>query len=264
MRAPALLSLLLLTVVAAAPSIGHVGGTEDGLSFTLRNALRAPTSAGNRLLLLEGQHAQGRTRLDILGTSGTGNEVAVDEYILLTDSTSVAVIERDRAWTPKPIETGTITTMLRSAGTGRGIREFAISVDSLGQGEEIDGRLTRRYRVTIDYVLDQDAGPQATHAVYDYWLADLPAPLRNPFDGRVRPTAAQAEAMGAAATQLNAAWDRLGPGTVVRLVANTVVGHGSPRPQPYVRTVELSKVRTAPVDMATLAIPSGFRRRGGG
>jgi hypothetical protein len=231
--------------------------TAPGVTFNLRITLVQPTGTNNLFVTMKGRYLNGMARLDPQTVIGPNSPVTENEYIVTTDTTSLSINPDARTWTEKSIETGTLITMMRAMNGGQTVSDFSVTVDSLGAGEPIDGRPTRHFAVTYRYTLTNRGVPTTTISRYEYWLADLPTPFRNPIDGRIRLVGAEKALMTDMLPKLLGAWAKLGKGTAVRVIARTIVGD-----QAYTRHIDLTRIVDADVDEGAFTVPAGFRHTG--
>jgi hypothetical protein len=78
------------------------------------------------------------------------------------------------------------------AGRGRGfsrgmldqvqLRDVTFNIEKLGDGEAMDGRPTKQYRITADYKIAWSDQIVDAHAVTEIWATALPFAIANPFE----------------------------------------------------------------------------------
>jgi hypothetical protein len=226
--------------------------TVDGISFDAKVTLVGPQeNAGGMALTAKGRFANGVMRIDPVIIAGNGPMVD-GEYIIINESGSYAVRPADSSWIEKNVGVGTFTTMANAINRGAVIVDFATQVDSLGAGEPIDGRATRHFRVLYSFNTMRGNNTQETNNTYEYWLADLPVPMVNPFDGRTFLSGPRKLLMAELVPKLNKAWAKMGTGTAVKIVGTN--GQG------FTRKIDLTNVKTAQFDDSVFTIPKGFHR----
>jgi hypothetical protein len=250
MRISTTLSLVAFAVVliAAAPVRSS---TVEGISFDAKVTLVGPTDGAGMALTAKGRFANGVMRIDPVIVAGNG-PIVDGEYIIINQSGSYAVRSADSSWIEKNVGVGTFTTMANAINRGGVIMDFATQVDSLGAGEPIDGRPTRHFRVLYSFNTLRGNNTQETNNTYEYWLADLPVPMVNPFDGRTFLSGPRKILMAELVPKLERAWAKLGSGTAVKIVGTN--GQG------FTRKIDLTNVKTAQFDDSVFTIPKGFHR----
>jgi hypothetical protein len=62
------------------------------------------------------------------------------------------------------------------------LRDVTFNIEKLGDGEAIDGRATKQYRITADYKVAWSDQIVDAHAVTEIWAAALPIAIANPFE----------------------------------------------------------------------------------
>ncbi len=126
--------------------------------------------------------AAGRGRIDIVEGELPG--VFVKGDYMLIDSASTVIADPDSKTFTDLVPHGDASAITRATNLGTTVKDVNVSVDSLGDGEAIDGRPTRRYRVKTTYAVVVDVSGVAglseipprrvdmTQTV-DYWLVDV-------------------------------------------------------------------------------------------
>jgi hypothetical protein len=163
------------------------------------------------------------------------------------------------------------------------ITDVRVNVQSVGAGEVVDGRQTRHFKLITEFNLDIAGMPTPVKNTMDFFTAELPVKIVNPFD--VGATAVGATGgMGDVATKLAEARAQI-TGTPVKIVSTTTTSlsglagrfggaaagtEGQPLQIEMITTTTVTSVAAANIDAALLAIPADFTRanpmagRGGG
>ena len=62
------------------------------------------------------------------------------------------------------------------------LRDVTFNIEKLGDGEAMDGRPTKQYRITADYKIAWSDQIVDAHAVTEIWATALPFAIANPFE----------------------------------------------------------------------------------
>jgi hypothetical protein len=265
MLAPAF-ALLLLAGGSSRPSEARQAEPRKmvpGIKARLRAVLKNPNM---KLLILEGTFVQGKGRLDVIGSTGAGDEVQPQEYLLLGDSTARVVNYLDKTWRDQaPYDIGSLVAMVNAIDRGTNVSNPKIKWDTLPP-ETLNGIKTRHYSFDVEYGLPARVAGQdiaaITRAKGEYWVADMPINFYNPFAGLARPKGAFGGEQAPAIAALYSALRELNVGTVLKFRAQGIIGEGTERPTIYIRTIDVTNIQNVEVDPAIFDIPGDYRQIG--
>lgn len=224
------------------------------ISRTIQNGL--PVT-----LEFRGIAAGGVARLDITGGTDSAN-MPPGSYLLVTDSSGAARL----------VDTATRTVQVIGAGARLGglvelytppgsVTDVHVKVDTLGDGELLEGRRTRHYRITTSFSLGV-TGPsgqvaQARSAsVTELWQAEGTERVPNPFVG-LGGNGAPGDFLSPFDDALVAIGRRLSGITLRSETHASLSARGIAFTQEHVVT-RLSALRSATVDPASLRVPLGY------
>lgn len=198
----------------------------------------------------------GAGRLDIIGAA---EHFPPGAYILVSDTSGAALIvlpgEKAYSVMGAGARLGGIVEAYTPEGT---ITDLTVKLDSLGPGEVIEGRPTRRYRLTSQFNLTIGEGVAVSRGVTDLWQAEIDSKIPNPFVG-LGGDPSPADPL----KKLNAALSSIHlqlPGVTVKSETAVTLSTRGVVFTNQLSTMRLSDIRDTTVDDATLAVPAGFRR----
>lgn len=203
-----------------------------------------------------GTFVGGAGRLDIVGAA---EHFPPGAYILVSDTSGAAliVIPGEKAYSV--MGAGARLGGIVEAYTPEGaITDLTVKIDSLGPGEVIDGRPTRRYRITSQFNLTMGEGVATSRGVTDLWQAEIDSKIPNPFVG-LGGDPSPADPLKKLNAALTSIKQQLPGVTVKSETAATLSTQGAVFTN-QLSTMRLSDIRDTTVDDATLVVPAGFRR----
>lgn len=236
---------------------------QPGTAFTL--SIERVIQNGQPITLdIRGITAGGVARLDVTGGTDTVG-IPVGSYLLVSDTSGAARLVDTIHKTVRSIGAGARLGGLVELHTPPGVvSDVKVLVDTLGAGETIDGRATRRYRLSTQFslsmILPNGESPVAqSSSVTDLWQAVGAERIPNPFLGL-----GGDETPNDFLAPLNRVLVETGrriPGITLRSETQASLSAGGVAITVQRVNTRLSGVRPAMVDPASLRIPSGFTSR---
>jgi len=279
-------SLLGVVVLLGIPWGGAVRRPIAGVTFRVSYLVHAvgptPTDTGEQRVLsaaqvFAGQYAAGRERLDVQGAGGR-RIIEPNRYVLV-DSLSTRLVDSvHRRVLDTSLAIGALATLDRLAAARVPVTALTVRfdslpaatptmvVDTLGPGwvvfDPLDGRLVRRYRVTMQWMMPAAGTLAAMWQQTEYWVANFPINPTNPYS--VEHDARVVGLLGPERRTLRADLAVLGTGTVIKIscrIRSTIPGAV---PVEQLQSVDLMAVRAATIEDSALAEPdfSGVVKQG--
>jgi hypothetical protein len=228
----------------------------------------------NRQLNMTGTFIKGMGRMDVQGVIGTP-ELTATETAVFTDTNSMIMDENAKTWRTTVFDIGSILAFTSAVDAQRlPIGMLKVSWDSLPV-DTYEGKPAKHYQLHMKYGIGQPPREDSlkllsiTDVVSDYWVQDLPVNFENRFAGIGRPRRLVPDSLRGEWDKMLALYKELFKGTIVKFQATGVIGENSQNAIEYTRTMEMTDIKSAQVDPATVKIPEGFTRingrgRGGG
>lgn len=233
----------------AAANVGHTPRLAKVATLTVSREIKTGTPD---TIKFRGIFAGGAGRLDLIVAA---EHFPPGAYILVSDTSGAAliVVPGDKAY--QVMGAGARLGGIVEAYTPEGtVTNLTVRLDSLGPGEVIEGRPTRRYRITSQFNLTTGEGVAVSRSVTDLWQAELDSKIPNPFvglGGDPSPTD-PLQKLNAALRSLHLPGVTIKSETAATLSTQGVVFTNQ------LSTMRLSDIRDTTVDDATLAVPVGF------
>lgn len=236
---------------------------QPGTAFTLRVA-RVIQNGAPITLEMRGIAAGGVARLDVTGGTDAASFPA-GSYLLISDTTGAARLVDSLHKSVRSIGAGARLGGLVELHTPPGVvSDVTVAIDTLGAGEMIDGRATRRYRLTTRFSLTMtlgtgETGTAQSNSVTELWQAVGAERIPNPFVGLGG--GETPDDFLAPLNRVLVETARRIPGVTLRSETQaSLSARGIAFTGQQVST-RLSDLRPAVVDPASLQIPSGFTRQ---
>lgn len=256
----AIRSALVATFTALPLAAQQQPSPQPATAFTLSIA-RVIQNGPPITVDFRGITAGGTARLEVTGGTDAAGFPA-GTWLLISDTSGAARLVDTVHRTIRSIGAGARLGGIVELHTPPGVvSDVAVTLDTLGAGEVIEGRATRRYRVTTHFSLTMTSGTGKSGAaqstsVTDLWQADGPERIPNPFVGLGG--GETPDDFLAPLNRLLVETARGLPGLTLRSETHaTLSARGVTITSQQVST-RLSGLRRAVADPASLQVPSGF------
>lgn len=224
-----------------------------------------PGGGTNRVLMMNGTAVRGWHRMDVQGVIGTP-ELTATQWALFTDTSSTVIDDVQKMYWPRVFDIGSILAFTTAVDNPNSrVGTLTVSWDSLPD-EMHEGRPAKHYRMKMQYGLGQRREDSlkllaVTTVTSDYWVVDLPVNFENRFAGIGRPRRQIPDSLRGEWAKMLALYQELGKGTIVKFTATGIIGENGNSAAEYTRTMEMTNIKPAPVDLATFQIPADFTLR---
>lgn len=203
LTAAAMTAAVVGLTAAASPRATSPRANLPGMTYTMRSSAApvgdGPGAAAMRASLANYTgvvvFAAGRGRMDI--TEGSQPQMFEQgDYVLFDSSDYIIVRPSEKHFFTMPTEAiGAASNAMEATGMKMSAKNVTVSLDTLGPGDPLDGLATQHYRINQAYTmvidmsgLGMDLGgmtppPMDAKTTMEYWYADVPEVLPNPFAG---------------------------------------------------------------------------------
>jgi hypothetical protein len=226
-------------------------------------------TGANNVLQMNGSFIKGMGRMDVQGVIGSP-ELTATQSALFTDTSSTVIDDVEKQYWARVFDIGSILAFTSAVDNPQAsVGMLKVSWDSL-PGETIEGRPAKHYQLKMKYGLAQRGREDSlkllavTDVVSDYWVVDLPVNFENRFAGIGRPRRQVPDSLRGEWEKMLGLYALLGKGTIVKFQATGIIGENGPSATQYTRTMEMTGIKTADIDEATLKVPADYTRRATG
>ena len=236
----------------APPNPGRGGGGNTGV---------------NRVMMMTGSAIKGNHRLDVTGLVGDGQtELTSTQWALFTDTTTTVVDDVQHMYWPRVFDIGSILAFTGQVDAQNSrVGTLKVSWDSLPD-ETIEGRPAKHYRMKMEYGLKQQREDSLkdlaiTRVTSDYWVVNLPVNFENRFAGIGRPRRQIPDSLRGEWAKMLELYKQLDKGTIVKFNAAGIIGENANSATEYTRTMEMTEIKEAQVDVGAFKVPAEFTLR---
>jgi len=264
-RGLAFAALSLLLPVALVP-LAHAQGLSYDLTTSGTGMGRGSGDTATRVMTVaHGQFSNGNARLDVTQSPMVGGMMGQGTYMLASSSSSVSTfvdpskreyfeIDRDDL-----ARTGADLQKMTGGIAKTDVSDVAVTEESLGPGEPIDGYPTARYRITDTYTMSMSImGHNSTstkRSTTEIWVAPQLDGVMNPM-GRQVPAAPGP--MAALTAQLAQAYAKVGKGIVLRTRRTSLSEEPGGKQRTITMTTEISNIKRTAISPAVFVVPAGY------
>jgi hypothetical protein len=225
----------------------------------------AAATGTNNVLMMSGSFVKGLGRMDVQGVIGTP-ELTATEAAVFTDTSSMIMDDTQKTYWPRVFDIGSILAFTSAVDNPQpSVGTLEVSWDSL-PSETYEGRTARHFRLEMRYGLvqrgreDSLKTPAITDVTSDYWVEDLPVNFENRFAGIGRPRRQIPDSLRGEWQKMLALYAQLGKGTIVKFSAAGIIGEHGRNAIEYTRTMEMTDIKPAELDPATLTVPPDYTK----
>ncbi len=251
-----------LAISMLAGLVAVIGATPftPGMSYHISVVTSMPSmggmNAGDMMISGRGVSVGSHSRVDIDSVRSDQMPLAPGDYILLLDSGRVIAVS--------PLSKTYLDGFSLAAGSmppdvmaQASVFNVGVSVETLGPGDQIEGRPTDRYRVTAQYTLAIMGQILTIANESEILSAELPLPVNTPFFGGL-PKSMATGPFAELYTKMIAARNQI-PGTGVRVITTTSIS--GPMTMSLSQSVKITDIKPADIDERLLQIPDGYTAR---
>ena len=279
-RVTALLGLVALFAVSFAASRPPV----KGVTYRLRMTTRMPQimaqmqngDVNGPAVIAKVKSAGKKARFEFL-TIPQGTDIGLEDYVLVLDSGRAVFVNTDqKVYSEAPAimggSGGGLGMLSSIAGASRRNREAggnAPQIEITGidmdlqqlDGDTLQGRQVRHYQLVAEMNIQVMNNMTPLRVEMEFWTADLPYNIVNPFDlqGTVSPDDPAAKFTA----RLIEARKKI-QGTPIKMTMNFTIsglGNGAVPPLEFGQTTQITDIKEMEIDSKELEIPAGFTRK---
>ena len=221
----------------------------------------------NISMMMKGSAVKGNHRMDVTGIVGDGRtELTATQWALFTDTTTTVIDDVQHMYWPRVFDIGSILAFTGQVDAQNSrVGTLKVSWDTLPT-DTLEGRQARHFQMKMEYGLKQQREDSArdlavTRVTSDYWVVNLPVNFENRFAGIGRPRRQIPDSLRSEWAKMLELYKELDKGTIVKFTAAGIIGENANSATEYVRTMEMTEIKDAPVDPALFKVPADFTLR---
>jgi hypothetical protein len=235
----------------------------------------APANAGrggggntgtNISMVMKGSAMKGNHRMEVTGIVGDGRtELTATQWALFTDTTTTVIDDVEHKYWPRVFDIGSILAFTGQVDAPNSrVGTLKVSWNPMAD-TTIEGRPAKHYQMKMEYGLKQQPAREdslkdlaITRVTSDYWVVNLPFNFENRFAGIGRPRRQLPDSLRAEWAKMLELYKELDKGTIVKFTAAGIIGENANSATDYVRTMEMTDIKEAPVDPTVFKVPAEF------